>query len=188
MENKTNLRLHARAIRKSLGSAQRREKSKAVCEKLLKIIKEKKAKNIFAYIAVGSEVSLESLIDALQKSENKYSVSFPGAMENGEMKALKPFTYSDFTLSAHGIYAPDEAHSIIIKPDELDIIIVPLLLFDEDKYRLGQGGGYYDRYLPKARNALKIGVAFEEQKYGEVPCEPHDIPMDMIVTDKKIWM
>ncbi len=188
MESKNNLRLCARAIRKLLGSAERREKSKAVCAKLLKIIEEKKAKKIFAYIAVGSEVSLESLIDALQKSENEYIVSFPGAMENGEMKALKPFMSSDFTLSAHGISAPDEERSAVVKPEELDIIIVPLLLFDEDKYRLGQGGGYYDRYLPKARNALKIGVAFEEQKYWEVPREPHDIPMDMIITDEKIWM
>ncbi|NMD44500.1 MAG: hypothetical protein GYA88_03635, partial [Clostridiales bacterium] len=99
MDNKTKLRQQARAMRKSLGPSERSEKSKAVCKKLLGIIESREAKNIFAYIALGSEVSLESLIHALEKSEKEYSVSFPGAIKNGEMKALKPLSESDFKLS-----------------------------------------------------------------------------------------
>lgn len=188
MDNKTKLRQQARAMRKSLSPSERSEKSKAVCAKLLEIIEENMAKNIFAYIATGSEVSLENLVKTLEKSEGKYSVSFPGAMENGEMKALKPLSESDFKLSAHGIKAPAEERSTVVKPEELDIILVPLLLFDADKNRLGQGGGYYDRYLPKAKSALKIGVAFEAQRYAKLPREPHDFPLDIIVTEDKLWL
>lgn len=188
MDNKTKLRQQARAMRKSLGPSERSEKSKAICEKLLGIIENRKAKNIFAYIAVGSEASLHSLIEALEKSENEYIISFPGAMENGEMKALMPFSKFDFKLSSHGINAPEEKRSIVIKAEELDIVLVPLLLFDADKNRLGQGGGYYDRYLPKAKSALKIGVAFEAQRYAKLPREPHDFPLDIIVTEDKLWL
>ncbi len=188
MDNKTKLRQQARAMRKSLGPSERSEKSKAVCAKLLEIIEGNEAKNIFAYIAVGSEVSLENLVKTLEKSEGKYSVSFPGAMKNGEMKALRPLSESDFKLSAHGIKAPAEERSTAVKPEELDIILVPLLLFDADKNRLGQGGGYYDRYLPKAKSALKIGVAFEAQRYAKLPHEPHDFPLDIIVTEDKLWL
>lgn len=186
MENKAELRLYGRALRKSLDRSERSKKSETVCARLLEIIEHRAAKNVFAYLAAGSELCLSGLIESLENCGNKYRIAFPGAMENGEMKALKPFAASDVELSAHGISAPSEERSVIIKPEELDIILVPLLLFDEDKYRLGQGGGYYDRYLPKAGNALKIGVAFELQRYEKVPREPHDVPMDMIVTEKKI--
>lgn len=186
MDNKAELRLYGRALRKSIGLSERSKKSEIICAKLLEIIERMAAKNILAYLAAGSELCLTGLIESLENCKDKYNVAFPGAMGNGEMKALKPFAGSDLELSAYGISAPSEERSVIIKPEELDIILVPLLLFDEEKYRLGQGGGYYDRYLPKAGNALKIGVAFELQRYVKVPREPHDVPMDMLVTEEKI--
>lgn len=188
MESKRELRLRAKETRNSLGATERCEKSKAICAQLFRIINDKNAENIFTYIAVGSEVNLEYLLSALYKSEKEYCISFPGSMEKGEMNALKPFSNSDFTMSAYGISVPKEECSLIIQPEELDIIIVPLLLFDDCKHRLGYGGGYYDRYLTKAENAIKIGVGFEEQKHEKLPHEPHDFTMDMIVSDKKIYL
>jgi 5-formyltetrahydrofolate cyclo-ligase len=63
-----------------------------------------------------------------------------------------------------------------------DIIIVPCLAFNKEKYRLGYGGGFYDRTLPNFPDALKIGVAYAEQEL-DFTAEPHDVKLDLIVTD-----
>ena len=65
-----------------------------------------------------------------------------------------------------------------------DILIIPLLAFDRQGNRLGQGGGYYDRYLEN-NNALKIGLAYAQQEYEGLPTEPHDQKLDWIITPKE---
>ena len=72
-----------------------------------------------------------------------------------------------------------------------DIIILPLLAFDKDKYRLGYGKGFYDRYLNKYlkqyKNILTIGVAFSFQKHHKLPINLNDVKLDFILTDKGIY-
>ena len=69
-----------------------------------------------------------------------------------------------------------------------DVIIAPLLAFDKDKFRLGYGKGYYDRYLnkyiKKNKNILIVGVAFSFQKYHKLPNSNFDVKLDFILTDK----
>ena len=72
-----------------------------------------------------------------------------------------------------------------------DIIIVPLLAFDKDKYRLGYGKGYYDRYLNKfikqyKKETMIVGVAFSFQKNNKLPINKNDVKMDFILTEKGI--
>ena len=66
----------------------------------------------------------------------------------------------------------------------LDVIIVPMLGFDKKLHRIGYGGGYYDRLLARYPQALKIGVCFEQGRLEHLPAEPHDIPLNLIVTEK----
>ncbi len=84
----------------------------------------------------------------------------------------------------YGILEPQEGK--VILPTDFDVIIVPMVAFDENLYRLGYGKGYYDRYL-KNTNALKIGVAFECQKVCDIIPNQYDVPMDIIITEKKIY-
>lgn len=75
------------------------------------------------------------------------------------------------------------------KPTEnvqLDVIIVPMLGFDELLHRVGYGGGYYDRFLATQPQARKIGVCFELGKVLAIPAESHDVGLDMVVTEKAI--
>ena len=69
-----------------------------------------------------------------------------------------------------------------MKKGAYGMIVVPIVAFDEHLYRLGHGKGYYDRYLKQCR-ALKIGVAFDCQQVEKVPIEPHDVCLDMIITE-----
>ena len=79
------------------------------------------------------------------------------------------------------IYNPES------EPGQLDTIIVPLVAFDASCNRLGHGGGYYDRFLKKYPKAKKIGLAFELQKLKEIPTEPHDVKLDAVVTEERIY-
>ena len=71
-----------------------------------------------------------------------------------------------------------------------DIILIPALAFDENKYRLGYGKGFYDRYLnkylKKFKNILTVGVAFSFQKYHKLPNDKNDVALDYILTEKGI--
>lgn len=71
-----------------------------------------------------------------------------------------------------------------VGPTALDVVIVPGLAFTADGYRLGQGGGHYDRFLPRLRPGCRtIGVCFAEQLVDRLPVEDHDVPVDVVVTD-----
>lgn len=66
----------------------------------------------------------------------------------------------------------------------IDVVIVPGTAFGRDGTRLGQGGGWYDRFLTRVRpDCLTIGVGFEPQLFDDLPTEPHDVPLDMVITD-----
>ena len=72
-----------------------------------------------------------------------------------------------------------------------DVMMVPLLVFDKDKYRLGYGKGFYDRYLnkylKKFKNLLTVGVAFSFQRYRKLPKDKNDVKLDYILTEKGIF-
>lgn len=72
-------------------------------------------------------------------------------------------------------------------PDQFDAVIVPMLGFDSSLHRLGYGGGYYDKFLATQPQAKKIGVCFEVGKVENLPAEPHDIALNLIVTEDKVY-
>lgn len=80
------------------------------------------------------------------------------------------------------IFGPQDSAKVVVP----EIIIVPGLGFDQSGKRLGRGKGFYDKYLEK-NAAVKIAVAFEMQMEKEIPVDPHDIKMDFVVTDQKIY-
>ena len=81
----------------------------------------------------------------------------------------------------------DEACVKYISNQKPDVIICPLIGFDNSLNRLGRGGGYYDRSLHKYKNTIKIGFAYSIQKIKMIPIENHDISMDVIITEKAIY-
>lgn len=71
-----------------------------------------------------------------------------------------------------------------VHPSEIDLVLVPGVAFGRDGARCGRGGGFYDRFLAAlAPTVCKIGIGFDFQLVEDVPMEPHDHPMDLIVTD-----
>lgn len=83
-------------------------------------------------------------------------------------------------LDQYKIPYPDEEAEELVP----NVLLVPFLAIDKQRYRLGQGGGYYDRtiaWLKKEKNVLTIGVGYKEQEVEEVPREQHDSALDAVV-------
>ncbi len=72
-------------------------------------------------------------------------------------------------------------------PDQFDAVIVPMLGFDSSLHRLGYGGGFYDKFLASQPQAKAIGVCFEVGKVERLPVEPHDIALNLIVTEENVY-
>lgn len=72
--------------------------------------------------------------------------------------------------------------------EKFDAILVPMLGFDpKTLHRIGYGGGYYDRFLANQPQAQKIGICFDQGKTENLPAEPHDTPLDIVITDSAIY-
>jgi len=82
---------------------------------------------------------------------------------------------------------PEPTTGICVRVEDVDIVIVPGVAFSLDGARIGYGGGYYDRLLPRVKGAVPIvALAYEEQIFDSLPAEGHDISMDWIITPERI--
>ncbi|MBR4020374.1 MAG: 5-formyltetrahydrofolate cyclo-ligase, partial [Firmicutes bacterium] len=104
-----------------------------------------------------------------------------------QMAALTPKGDDAWEPGAYGIMEPVPEKSILTEPEDIDLVICPCTVFDEACNRMGMGGGYYDRYLPKCENAVVAAVAFEVQKAERVPMEPWDKAVDLVITEKRTY-
>lgn len=155
--------------RKSLLQEQREKKEKAIVKKLLPFLKG----NIATYVPIKGEVNVFDI--CLQKG----NVYLPKMIENYELEFIP---YSGNLVQ--GTFQTQEPIETACDPNDLDVIIVPMVSFC-GLHRKGYGKGYYDRYLQKT-NALKIGVAFDVQEEEFEP-QSHDVDMDILITESKLW-
>ena len=92
----------------------------------------------------------------------------------------------ELILSNYGILEP-AASATMVPYESIDLILSPVVAFDKNGFRLGYGGGFYDRLLSQKRKEVPvIALAFDLQIVKAVPTEPHDISVDMIVTESTI--
>jgi 5-formyltetrahydrofolate cyclo-ligase len=94
-----------------------------------------------------------------------------------------PYAETDLEVGPFGMLQP-QAEAPALVPD---ILFVPLIGFTADCARLGQGGGHYDRWLAEHPPALAIGLAWDVQLCGALPLEPHDKPLDAVITPTRIY-
>lgn len=139
-----------------------------------------KANVLFLYCGVGTEPDTRPIIaDALSRGKR---VALPAITGPGIMEAREIRSSGQLVPGRFGIPEPDIACPIIL-PEELELILVPGAAFSPDGGRLGRGGGYYDRYLPRTR-CVKIALVRALQLFDSIPTDTHDIPVDVIITDE----
>ena len=186
------LRKEKIAAREALSPEERAEKSRAICANILQTPEYAKAKTVFIYKFVKGEVQLKALEEAneaLPAAERK-TFLYPLCIEDRQMLAIEPGSAdmgSDaWKKGAFGIPEPVLEMGRVIPPEDIDLVVSPCSSFDESGMRLGMGGGYYDRYLPKCTKADVMLVAYGCQGCEAVPAEPWDVPVPCIVTEERV--
>ena len=139
---------------------------------------------IAAYSPIHSELDILPLLHHLHKTG--HSCCLPVASETAHEFLFKKWVPESIMIQgAFHIPVPEQGE--LINPD---VLLVPLLAFDTDGYRLGYGKGHYDTTLIKLKNTGKIvtiGIGYEVQKVDCVPREPHDQQLDWIITEQKAY-
>ena len=151
---------------------------------IIKILKKEKITNkiIGGYYPVNFEVDDLEVLKKFEK--NRFNISLPVIKKNFLIDFYKWSFFDPLKINKYGIPEPETKN--IVYPD---IILVPLIAFDENLNRLGYGGGYYDRLIAKIskkKKIMKIGLALSVQKINEVPINKYDKRLDYIVTNKYI--
>ena len=184
-------RKQALRARRALSPVQREEAARVICAKLKETVQklrtEKEIRRVFSYAASWDEVN----VDAFNRwaEEEGIQIAFPLCRSDGIMEARTADSglASDRMLvpGAYGIREPKEACSHPVRPENMDLVIVPCIGFDGRGGRIGHGKGFYDRYLPQLRpDAEKILVAFEAQRLPAIKMDRNDFPIYRILTEK----
>jgi 5-formyltetrahydrofolate cyclo-ligase len=140
------------------------------------------ASKIFLYFSIEREPDTHAIIEAALAAGK--TVAVPGSLDRGEMKARVIRGAEELVPGRFSIPSPPEAAEALL-PEELELIIVPALAFDSGGARLGKGGGYYDRFLSRT-DAVKAGITRDRLLFEKLPAEPHDVAVDIIVTENAI--
>lgn len=171
--------MRAEIFRKDNGMAARKIAAKIIMLEELDTIK-----TVSGYYPIKDE------LDALICLKVLHAARFPIALPSiiGNDKPLEFHSWDMKTELVEGPFNTKESSEHIVIPD---VLIVPLLAFDESGNRLGYGGGYYDRTIASIKEAnsdlITIGIAYNGQKIAQVPVDDYDQKLDMIVTDQNIY-
>jgi 5-formyltetrahydrofolate cyclo-ligase len=157
------------------------ESDRGIFEIITKMPEFTEARTIFSYYSLGREPNTVKLLEyALRLGK---TVTLPVCFKGGVMEARAVNSLNELSESWYHLLEPlSSTH--VVPPEELDFIVVPALAFDLEGYRLGRGGGYYDRFLAKTR-AFTAGITRERLLYEILPREAHDVPVRCVVTEKR---
>lgn len=183
-EEKEALRRRVLAIRDGLTAEAVAAMSGEIVRRLTGLPEIRAAATLMVYLGFGSEVMTDGLIRWGWSAGKRVVVPLCAAG-----RSLIPCRIEGFEEVEAGHYGIREPKAVCRRPVEpggIEAIVVPAVAFDRRGGRVGYGGGYYDRFLPRAPQAARIGAAFAGQIVAAVPAGVHDVPVDTIVTEEGI--
>lgn len=182
--SKNELRQRALKSRRLLSREEVSSLSELVKSRLLELPEFSRAKTIATYIAKSDEVQTSGIVEDALAGGRRIVVprSDPAStsLVFSEIRSL-----AELSPGQYGILEPPSAGSPF-PLDRCDLVLVPLVAWDESGHRLGYGKGYFDRALGARRPPVSIGLAFESQRRGDIPQSPTDVALDIIVTERRV--
>lgn len=183
--NKKQLREKFLQMRNNISINQIKEASKIICSKIINHHQFKDAQNILVYIPFRKEVEIKELIEEAWRLGKGVLVP-KTEKQHRQMSIYEITSWQDLELGNYGIYEPKVNDKMPFIIDNINLVIVPGVAFDAKGFRLGYGGGYYDRFFDRfKKQPFKIGVAFEMQMVEQLPVDEHDYPVDQIITEER---
>lgn len=167
---------------KNLSPVYCREADEAICRLILQSDSYQGARTVFCYAGTEREIDTMRLIHMLLRDGK--TVALPLCREKGVMEARRIEGMGDLVSGKYGILAP-RLTCPVVQPEEIDLVIVPGCTGNAQGRRLGYGGGYYDRYLPRT-NCPAMMLCRHQLVREDIPVEAHDVDMDYLVTERGI--
>lgn len=177
--NKEAARLLGRSARQAVLAADRALYAVAAAKRLLALPEIARAQVVLIYASTSEEIDTSPAIEALRRRGAVVAlprVAGPKELAIHRVDAGTPLVRGPFGLVEPPVDAP------VVAPGEVDVAVVPGVAFDGACRRVGRGAGYYDRLLIQMDRAVTVGLAFDGQVLDEVPCEEHDVCLDVLVT------
>ena len=190
-KQRQSLRKSLRQQRNALDTDTQTEHALGLDKELSRCSLFKRSKRIAAYLAADGEIDPEFLIHSAWQSNKK--VYLPVLAPFTDRLYFAPyFPNTKMKLNRYKIPEPDVHPKHWLKPQQLDLILMPLVGFDKQGNRLGMGGGYYDRSLSFMHfrkisyRPYLIGLAHQLQLVDKLPHQSHDVPMYMVATEQQL--
>lgn len=185
MTDKKEIRKRILTLRNDMTPGEIAVKSGVIIRRLTELRELREASTLMVFLSFGSEVLTDDLLRWGWYAGKRIVVP----LCRPECWGLTPCLLGSFAELETGHYGIREQNAEIIRTvprEEIDAVLVPAVAFDRRGYRVGYGGGYYDRFLPEVPRAARIGAAFSCQIVAEIPADSHDVPADLIVTEQEI--
>lgn len=177
MITKTELRKKLIEKRKNLSAGYRQSADYKIFQSIIDFEAYQKANTIFCFVSTEDEVNTHLIIKhALNCGK---SVVVPKCISKGIMNAYQIHSFEDLESGKYGILEP-KPYCKLVYPEEIDVAIIPCLSCNAEGYRIGYGGGFYDRYL-RNQQFLKIAICYEELILDEIPTDSYDEKVDIII-------
>lgn len=185
-ERKQGLRAVALRKRRSIDREELAALSSRVKANLLSLKEYKDATLVISYCAKDDEVQTRPIIErALADGKRVAVIVTDVASKTLSFSEVKSFE-DDLAPGAFGILEPKPGRIRPASIAQADVVLVPLVAWDEKGHRLGYGAGYFDRALAGAKRITKVGLALESQRLARIPESGHDVSLDVIVTEKRV--
>lgn len=182
-ESKQALRKIMAQKRDNLVPARKKAYDQWICNQLLALVKTNSYQLIHTYLPMGSEIDLSPLIQDLLALN--IQITCPKTLGKRKLEHLILRSLNEVETGKFGTQYPANTK---VYTGQQDLIIVPGLAFDQEGYRVGYGGGYYDAFLQEQANAYKIGIAYPFQIVDQVPKEIHDQQLDQVLFSQNIGL
>ncbi len=190
MKNKVGkslLRKRILALRRSQSPQAIERKSAGIKRKLLGTAQFSKAEWILFYLALADEVQTEEMMEESLKLGKRVAVPLIDAQNNQILISRLENPERELETGILGILQPKKNFYRPLEMGKLELVIVPGVAFDKRGNRLGFGRGFYDRFLKKVPDSTKsVALAFELQLVDDTRPRSHDVPVDYIITEKRI--
>ena len=176
---KAELRLALEERLRRLPKGERVQRSRRIRQMLFRRRFFKNAQVILCYASLPSEVDTWPIMAQALKMHKRVLVP---SMRRGRIVPLEiGDPRADLRRGSYGIFEPKGRSLRPVKPEEIDLVVVPGIGFDKCGFRLGRGGGHYDRFLKRLKGRIPlVGLAFKVQRLERIPVASHDVPVDKV--------
>jgi len=189
-KSRTSLRARLRAQRAGMSAGARVAAASGVVASLEQLPEFQIDQHIAGYWAVGGELPLHAAVVRLRARGQQYHLPVIGTHHMLRFAPLR--TDSAVKPNRYGIPEPECDAALLLAPEQLDLVLLPLVAFDRRGHRLGMGAGYYDRSfaflhaLTRPASPVLIGIGYSFQEVDALPALDHDVRLDFIATEKEL--